>query len=484
MFLRYQHPGYSGTLNKRLEDFKLDKSFANYRLLIQGGWLKPAFHVPIPTDWFWNDSDYPTQNVNVQRDVPHWADDHDKHFVIAKETINTDEWYLHPLVRKGSSGSRFFDHDSGFDRPEEWVPLVHSPGRSFIPAFDYFYEWQLFQLADRIEAAKARYFHYWQPGDLKHLVASVQAFSAEEFDTCPELFSWHKRETPFTWLAHFVAFRQSFQWYRLGRLHESDAAAGESRTKILAELEKLEMDGAKSLMTWLGITPLILELEFKQCFLVQACEWHRREMHITSSTRPLWQALQAQIFDAVRWLELTTGYTLYDYLDRLRPDYLGYGTWLPLERVIQDPLWKAARKFSDHVAERNDGRMFSEEFVITPLALANLAVSWPSFATYVNAVGRFIEDCEHHPDDDLFRPRNRASWYRIIAVSAEILLKEQLPLEFRGRPVQLRDLESALGIARDDAVMPKAKQNDALDRSRTKELGLAAQRIRDRKSVV
>ena len=271
MFLRYEHPGYSGTLNKRLEDFKLDKSFANYRLLIQGGWLKPAFHVPIPTDWFWNDSDYPTQNVNVQREAPHWADDYDKHFVIANETINTDEWYLHPLVRKGSSRSRFFDHDSGFDHPEEWVPLVHSPGRSFIPAFDYFYEWQLFQFVDRIDAAKARYFHYWQPGDLKHLVASVQAFSAEEFDTCPELFSWHKREAPFTWLAHFVAFRESFQPYRLGRLNESDAAAGGSRTKILAELEKLEMDGAKSLMTWLGITPLILELEFKQCFLVQAC---------------------------------------------------------------------------------------------------------------------------------------------------------------------------------------------------------------------
>ena len=64
-------------------------------------------------------------------------------------------------------------------------------------------------------------------------------------------------------------------------------------------------------------------------------------------------------------------------------------------------------------------------------------------------------------------------------MSAEILLKEQLPLEFRGRPVQLRDLESALGIARDAAVMPKAEQNDALDRSHLAGLRLAARHIRE-----
>ena len=67
---------------------------------------------------------------------------------ISADEIGTDEWFVQPALRKGATRSGFFNHAVANHEDFSWEEMHHSEGRNFVPAFDYFYEWQLFRFAD------------------------------------------------------------------------------------------------------------------------------------------------------------------------------------------------------------------------------------------------------------------------------------------------------------------------------------------------
>ena len=429
MFLCYQHSNYAGDLRSQLSKFNLDKYFKRYPLLVKYDWLRPAFHVPVPEKWFRNWKAYPNHPAELADSTPHWANDHDKGWFISADEIGTDEWFVQPALRKGATRSGFFDHAVANHEDFSWEEMHHSEGRNFVPAFDYFYEWQLFRFADVVHWMRGDHPHFWQPGAHAKLAKYVTEVSPNDFDRAAIAPGWSTRATAFTWLAHFIAYDRAFESYTdrfVAACKDADAASHDALNKKLNNEKKL---GAVQLMSWMGITSTMLEAALKDEFLTLAQRWRAREYHQTAETRPLWRALQTQVRAAVSWLCAVNNNDPVDYLDRLRYDHMGQDVWAQLEDVLEYPLWKAARKASPYISQlahnySKDHGGFASDFAPSPRELVNLGARIEGFDDYLDALWRLILESEHRDGDDPFRPRSRDSWYRVIAIIGFMMLED------------------------------------------------------------
>jgi hypothetical protein len=441
MFLRYQHSNYAGDFRSRLKAFNLDQYFDCYPLLVKYDWLCPAFHVPVPESSFRNWKDYPLYPAELTDSSPHWAYEFDGRWYISEGEIGTDEWFVHPLLRKGPSRSRFFDHAAVSHADYSWEVMQHSEGRKFVPAFDYFYEWQIFRFADVVHWMRGDHPHFWQPGAHDNFLKRAQETSPKDFDRAAIAPGWSTRATAFTWLAHFIAYDRAFESYtdRFVAAHkDAEAASHDALNKKLNNEKKL---GAVQLMSWMGITSTMLEASLKDEFLTLAQRWRAREYHQTAETRPLWRALQTQVRAAVSWLCAVNNNDPIDYLDRLRYDHIGQDVWAQLEDVLEYPLWKAARKVSPYISQlahnySKDHGGFASDFAPSPRQLVNLGARVEGFDDYLDALWRLILESEHRDGDDPFRPRSRSSWYRVIAIIGFMMLEDAVGKHERKFPMK------------------------------------------------
>ena len=431
MFLRYQHSNYAGDFGSRLKAFDLYQYFNDYRSLVKHDWLRPAFHVPVPEDWFLREDDHPTQWPPLKRQNFHWADAYDEPMVISENLIGKDEWFVHPLVRRGSSRVDFFDHATPNHADFAWEKMHHSDGCNIVPAFDYFYEWQILRFADIVHSTRGNHPHFWQPGAHANLARYAAETSAADFDRDAFAPEWTTRAQAFTWLAHFIAFHRAFQAYEMVQVSAwqltktmTDAALD----KKLAHERKL---GATQLMSWLEVTPEVFEQALRDQILTLAKEWRgtKRHYHETAAMLPLWRAFQEQIRAAVRWLCLVRGDEPIIYLDRLRYDDWGQREWAKLEDVYSHPRWKAARKVASQIKKTATRYLLAEhdfirDFAPSPIELINMASKIDAFGTYLDALGHFLEESEFTSGDDPYRTRSRASWYRVMALMSEIAFND------------------------------------------------------------
>ena len=431
MFLRYQHSNYAGDFRSRLKAFNLDQYFIRYPLLVKYDWLRPAFHVPVPESWFRNWERYPNQPAQFIVPDEHWANPHNYQLSISESQIDTEEWFVHPLVRRGSTRFDFFDHAIGNHHEFSWQEMQHSEGREFVPAFDYFYEWQLFRFADVVHWMKGTHPHFWQPGAHANLAKYAMDVSPTDFDRSPITPGWSTRGQTFTWLAHFIEYMRAFREYEMFLVSARHLAQSSTDAALEDKLRYERKLGATQLMSWLGVTPQIFEQALRDQILTLAQDWRGpgREYHETAAMRPLWRALQEQIRAAVDWLCLVNDDASVVYLDRLRYDYMGQREWAQLEDVYNHPRWKAAQIVSSQIkgtAKRypTSGHDFTRNFSPNPIELINLASKIDAFGSYLDALGRFLEESKFTSGDDPFRARNRTSWYRVMAVMAEIALQE------------------------------------------------------------
>ena len=282
MFLRYQHPNFAGDLQSQLKAFNLDEHFTRYPLLVKFDWLRPTFHVPVPEAWFLNWKNYPEHPANAKEDRSHWAVMNDCRWFIAESDIDTDEWFVHPLVRRGATRLDFFDHATTDHKDFCWQTLRHPRGLEFVPAFDYFYEWQLFRFADVVHWMEGTHPHFWRPGAHQHMVPYANERTEADFDKPPIMPDWSTRAEAFTWLAHFIAFQEAFRWYATGRASEHRRLGIASHHELEKKLIKEKRAGAVQLMAWLGTTPASLEHELRRELLTLAQHWRWRKYHETA----------------------------------------------------------------------------------------------------------------------------------------------------------------------------------------------------------
>ena len=452
MFLSYQPSTRRGSLGTRLNQLKLDREFTNYETYVNFGWLKPTFCVCVPTDVRASSGPNSSEIFDGTSKAPDWADYWDAQWWIQREEIGSEEWFVHPYVRKGATRLEFFDHAVAVNESTTRDKLIHSgEDEPVTVACHYYFEWQLFQFADRINDARSGRLEYWRPGSFPHMLADAAQSKDSDFDVPPRLDRWTERELPFTWLAHFVDFTASFGAYASG---ERQSVASSSQSIVTSTNQRLSIEkklGAEELMRWLKITPGEFEQQLKACFLTLAQEWRGNEIRSTRRTRPLWNALQSQIYLAVQWLCLTTSKPVSYFLDKYRYSHFGQDVWIPLDEVLEYPLWKAAKAVSRSVRECVERRTrlglgFALGFAPSPLELIHLGEGFDEFDTYLDALGRFFDESTHSPDDDPFRPRSRTAWYRVIALSAEILLKKEAERVRSGAGGALRHVAELLGV--------------------------------------
>lgn len=485
MFLRYQHPDYAGDFRSRLKAFNLDQYFNRYPLLVKYDWLRPVFHVPIPKDWFHDWKNYPQYPRQADDAPANWADMFDCQWWITEKEIGTGEWFVHPLVRRGSSRLDFFDRAVPDHEDFVWDEMCHSEGRNFVPAFDYFYEWQLFRFADVAHWMKGTHPHFWQPGAYVNLAKYVTEVSQIDFDRDAIAPGWLTRTQAFTWLAHFVAYDHAFESYSRGFASAYKDADEQSRKALDEKLHDERKLGARQLMSWLGITPSMLELALKDDFLTLAQQWRWRGYHKTAEMLPIWRALQTQIRAAVSWLCAVNNNDPVDYLDRLRYDHVGQDVWAQLEDVLEYPLWKAARKVSPYISQlahkySQDHGGFASDFAPSPRQIVNLGAAIEGFDDYLDALWRLIVESEHRDGDDPFRPRSRDSWYRVVAIIAYMMFEDTTEPRKRGDPTPMKVVLGRLfGKVEDFATFLKAHKHE---KNQEIELELTANGIRNAKT--
>lgn len=434
LLIRYQHPGagFSGGLTDRLKHFNLHEHFQRYPLLAEYDWLRPAFHVPVPEAWFHNWKNYPWHPRDLADAAPHWADFFDVQWWIKAEEIASEEWFVHPYFRKGHSGVDFLAHSTPNINRESWNVLCDSQGAEFAPSFDYFYEWQLFRFADVVHWTQGEHPHFWRPGAHANLVRYAQETPAERFDRPAIARGWDSRAKSFTWLAHFIAFDETFDNYSYHFAASQNNAEQSSKLSVGRHLREQRGRGALDLVRWLGIASLDIEHALKHDFLTLAQEWLWRKYDKSEAMLPLWRALQKQIQAAVDWLCLLNGKQPVDYLASLRYTFMGQLEWAPLENVLGYPLWLACRDVSKFIAEISS-RYFGDSpkslgpaYTPSPIELLSLCDYSPLFEQYLDALWRLLEESTHRQGADPFRPRSRASWYRVIAIVAFNMLEDAL----------------------------------------------------------
>lgn len=484
MFIRYQHSNYSGDLTARLEALNLRKHFNDYRLLVKYDWLRPAFHVPIPEECFRIDESIPLQWPPVPSPIPHWADAYDHQMSISESQIGTDEWFVHPLVRRGSSRLDFFDHAISNHEDYSWRKMHHSEGRNFVPAFDYFYEWQLLRFADVVQRMQGAHQHFWQLGQHADLVRHANEVSVSDFDKVADIPIWATRAEAFTWLAHFINYRNAFESYAHEFVAKHKHADVASQPALNAKLLNERKLGATQLMDWLGITSAMLEQALQHQILTLAQDWRGRPCKYdkTAEKLPLWYALQSQVHAAVGWLCLANDDSPTVYLDRLRYDYLGQREWAQLQDVSRNPRWNAARLVASEIVDvakkYSTGRCnFAGDFSPNPAQLFKLAEEAIAFGSYLDALGNFLDESQHASEDDPYRPRNRTSWYRITAVMAEIALQELMSKKgIAKKGATCRSIARLLSNAEQD--WPKLESGQRTGDTSAETLATIADRVR------
>jgi hypothetical protein len=428
MLLRYQHPNFGGNLQLALRNLGLEKDFDRYPLLVKFNWLRPAFHVPIPDSWFANWKNYPFHPATQEQDEAHWADEYDASWRFDEKEIGIDEWFIHPFFRRGSNRSHFLDHAAKPDAERDWSLLHLSEFAKFVPAMDYFYDWQLLRFADIVHGAKRRHPHFWKPGSHDFLVKYARDVSREEFDVHVGNSRWDRWEKAFAWVAHFIAFRDVFEQHALWTLSPQRSSNSPLFDATATTLQNQRRQGAIGLMQWLNVTESDLENALKTSFLELASDWRFLKFDQTADKLPLWRKLQQYVSAAIQWLSLATGKPIYHYLDKFYYPPFYNDIWERLEHVLPYPLWRAAREASAFIREsvkpyESRGISFQSSDEISPARFVELGESVDSLDAYVEAMGRIVDESTHRNNDDPFRLRSRATWYRIMAISADVFLR-------------------------------------------------------------
>ena len=432
MFLRYQHSNYAGDFRSRLQAFNLDQHFNRYPLLVKYDWLRPAFHVPMPEAWFRNWERYPNQPAQFIVPEEHWAHAHNYQLSISESQIGTEEWFVHPLLRKGPSRSQFFDHAVSDHENFSWQEMHHSEGRNFVPAFDYFYEWQIFRFADVVHWMRGDHPHFWQPGAHANLIRYASETTVVDFDRSPQIPAWNDRAVAFTWVAHYLAFDDAFTSYTNRVHHELSHCDFAAHDKLLKKQRDDKRIGARQLMAWLNITPASLEYALKHQLLTLAQEWRWRNYDKTDATLALWRALQTQLQATVEWLCLVRDKNVMHYLDAFRYEHLGQEEWAQLEEVLEYPIWRAARTVSTRLTKEtskyfgDSSHSLAARYAPTPVELLEFSVRVPLFDSYMDAIWRLRDEGTRAAGGDPFRPRSRTSWYRVIAIIGFMMLEDAI----------------------------------------------------------
>jgi hypothetical protein len=438
MFLRHQHRGSSGQLANRMKEFGLpqDALLSKYELLVELDWLRPTFHVPIKREWFEAWENFPQYPVSPASHCSGWEWYFDVQSSIAENDFASTEWFLHPYFQNTSEGAQFISHAVKSPTSVDLTAFDHPRGFKVVPAFDYFFEWQLFRLADIVSSARGKSWHPWLPGSYDDLVEYANSVTPETFNRPASLTRWEKRGEAFGWLAHYIAFENAFDRYEFSKTRSAEFQANANKNQILDDLYAKRREGASALVAWLQIDSTILETALKEEFLTLAQNWRWQKWDKTDQYVRLWRALQAQIQSAVDWLCLLTEKSRVDYLNQFRYAHLGQDVWAQLGDVLPYSQWKFARTLSSYIAEI--GKRFPTtkfgslgEFSMTPKELVSIGGKVDAFDDYVTSIGRFVDENTYYGnEEDPFRVRGRGYWYRLIGVLSEVVLLatvEQLP---------------------------------------------------------
>jgi hypothetical protein len=431
VLLRYQHKNATCEFARRFDEFGLPRDLlSRYELLVNLDWLRPAFHVPIEPEWCLNWRNYPQHPVELADDSPHWAWAYDDQLLIDEQDTGCGEWFIHPYFRSSGDGNDFAKHSQRFPTSLNTSEIVHGRGIKLVPAYDYFFEWQLFRLAEIVAHMRGTRNHFWMPGSYDIMVRHSQELKEEDFNRHADFPTWEKRAEAFTWLAHYIAFDSAFEQYELKLGHAYKSMSAAQRRHLSEKLHEQRKEGTIALTRWLGVNASDLENSLKSNLLTLAQNWRWRKWDKTEIYLPLWRALQAQIESAVDWLCTITGKQRIDYLDTYRYNHKGQDTWAQLEDVLPYPIWKAGCAASQYIAEIS--RQYPSNkygslggFSPEPSALLSIGSSIESFDDYIATIGRLIEESTWFgKKDDPYRARNRRASYRLIAVQSEIVLEE------------------------------------------------------------
>jgi hypothetical protein len=434
MFLRYQHRGSSGQLSSRTKDFGLphDALLSRYELLVELDWLRPAFHVPIEREWFENWVNFPQYPATLRANNSSWEWYFDIQWFITENDFADAEWFLHPYVQSKGAGAEFISRSVKSPTSIDVTAFDHSRGFKVVPAYDYFFEWQLFRLTELVSDARGEAWHPWLPGSYEDFVEHAKSITQATFNRPADLPRWEKRGEAFTWLAHYIAFERAFERYESSKTRSTEFQASTNKDESLEQLYTLRRDGAVALANWLHIDATNLETALKDEFLTLAQNWRWRKWHKTDQFVQLWRALQAQIQSAVDWLCLLTGKSRVDYLNQFRYTHLSQDVWAQLEDVLPFSQWKFASELSRYITEigkRHPVAKFGSlgEFSLDPHTLVSIGGEVDAFDDYIESIGRFIDENTYRFErDDPFRVRGRSYWYRLIAVLSEVVLLSAL----------------------------------------------------------
>ncbi len=431
MFLRHQHRGSSGQLSSRMKDFGLphEALLSRYQLLVELDWLRPAFHVPIEREWFENWANFPLYPATLRPNESSWEWNFDIRWFITEKDFSGAEWFLHPYVQSTGAGAEFILRSVKSPTSIDVTAFVHSRGFKVVPAYDYFFEWQLFRLADLVSHARGDSWHPWLPGSYDDFVEYSKSVTPETFNRPANLTRWDKRGEAFGWLAHYIAFEKAFDQYEFSETRSANFQANANKDRALEDLYAKRREGASALVAWLQIDSTRLETALKEEFLTLAQNWRWKKWDKTDHYVQLWRALQAQIQSAVDWLCLLTEKSRVDYLNQFRYTHFGQDVRAQLEDVLPYSQWKSAVTLSRYVTEigkRYPAAKFCSlgEFAIDSHELVAIGGRVDAFDDYIESIGRFIEESTVYANkDDPFRARSRESWYRLIAVLSEILFE-------------------------------------------------------------
>lgn len=453
MLLRYQICGTGNPFEDKLREFGLKDAFSNYSLLVKYNWLRPAFHVTVPDEWMQHKIETSTRGTTPDTSQTPWAWYYDAQWWIEANEIGTDaEWFVHPFFRNGSTRVAFFDHSVSTGDDFEWQKKTLPNGLVYVSAFDYFYEWQLLRFADIVNFAKGQHPHFWRPGQYQSLVQHANTVSIERFDREIPLARWERWKQPFRWVSHFIAFRETFDQYANDETRTIPGGNIDQETATRQRVRDERAAGAIGLANWLGIQQSDLETALQSCFLELASDWQGpwNRYDKTAARIPLWRSLQKHTMACAFWLSLLSGRNLTHYLETFSYPRFQNPGWARLEDVLNYPEWKSARAASEFILSSSKpyearGIDFSVAFPISPTKLIDFGEAADSLDAYVNAMWRFDTESRHTKDDDPFRPRSRASWYRLMAISADTFLRDARQKHFPSLPNGIKGVVEALG---------------------------------------
>ncbi len=414
--------------------------------LINWGWLVPQHTFHFPEEFFSAWETYPYGD-----DEEHSSKYRNYHILWDSEWFvdaeNEPCWFLHPFFREGDEVGRLLRSAPLAEAGED--AIVHASGRTIVPRADYFFHWQAYALVDVISFADCNVSLLATP-EVEEQAKWIAKLPDRLKDRDPtEVLRmprrWGGHSEPMTWLSHYRALKESFNFSNFHGKGERE----------------MRRRGARLLAAHLRITEEKLEAAIRDKLLVLANQWHWGNDFSSKLTEAAWPELQKDILFAVEWLCILNGRTIDFYLDKWRHQHPGGGEWRELRKVLPFEWFAAREDFIKLAPEylKTYNETFPANRAYTEHSLKDLvdrlrSTNYP-FGNLLRAFRELHEAITYRSDDfnkvDL-RDRGPLDYYLLLAIRVESVLR--YALESEGTLSSLAD--SDLGLS--GYIMCRAKK--------------------------